>query len=75
MVCLDKEKKDKTPSRGDILTTRGIVAAAKALKIEVHDHLVIGNGNTPASGRSDCFSDYCWHAAHSPRISRIDSSA
>jgi DNA repair protein RadC len=35
---------DPTPSRGDILMTREIVAAAKALKIEVHDHLVIGRG-------------------------------
>lgn len=35
---------DPTPSRGDILMTREIVAAAKALKIEVHDHLVIGKG-------------------------------
>jgi DNA repair protein RadC len=35
---------DPTPSRGDIAMTREIVAAAKALKIEVHDHLVIGKG-------------------------------
>ena len=35
---------DPTPSRGDIVMTREIVAAAKALKIEVHDHLVIGRG-------------------------------
>jgi DNA repair protein RadC len=35
---------DPTPSRGDIVMTREIVAAAKALKIEVHDHLVIGKG-------------------------------
>ena len=35
---------DPTPSRGDIQMTREIVAAAKALKIEVHDHLVIGRG-------------------------------
>jgi DNA repair protein RadC len=35
---------DPTPSRGDILMTREIAAAAKALKIEVHDHLVIGRG-------------------------------
>ncbi len=35
---------DPTPSRGDIMMTREIVAAAKALKIEVHDHLVIGKG-------------------------------
>jgi DNA repair protein RadC len=35
---------DPTPSRGDIAMTREIVNAAKALKIEVHDHLVIGRG-------------------------------
>ncbi len=32
---------DPTPSRGDIEITRAIVAAAKTLSIEVHDHLVI----------------------------------
>ncbi len=35
---------DAAPSRADIAMTREIVAAAKALKIEVHDHLVIGRG-------------------------------
>jgi DNA repair protein RadC len=35
---------DPTPSRGDIAMTREIAAAAKALKIELHDHLVIGRG-------------------------------
>lgn len=35
---------DPTPSRSDITMTREIAAAAKALKIEVHDHLVIGRG-------------------------------
>jgi DNA repair protein RadC len=35
---------DPTPSRTDIAMTREIQAAAKALKIELHDHLVIGNG-------------------------------
>jgi DNA repair protein RadC len=35
---------DPTPSRSDILMTREIAAAAKALKIEVHDHLIIGRG-------------------------------
>ncbi|HXJ03073.1 MAG TPA: DNA repair protein RadC [Micropepsaceae bacterium] len=35
---------DPTPSRSDILMTREIADAAKALKIEVHDHLVIGRG-------------------------------
>lgn len=35
---------DPTPSRADILMTREIAAAAKTLKIEVHDHLVIGRG-------------------------------
>lgn len=33
---------DPTPSKADIAMTREIVAAAKALKIATHDHLVIG---------------------------------
>ena len=33
---------DPEPSRADIAMTREIVAAAGALKIQVHDHLVIG---------------------------------
>jgi DNA repair protein RadC len=33
---------DPEPSRADIAMTREIVAAAAALKIQVHDHLVIG---------------------------------
>jgi DNA repair protein RadC len=33
---------DSTPSRADIEMTRDVAAAAKALKIAVHDHLVIG---------------------------------
>lgn len=36
---------DPSPSRADIEMTREIVAAAKALKIAVHDHLVIGRGS------------------------------
>jgi DNA repair protein RadC len=35
---------DPAPSRADIDLTREIAAAAKALKIAVHDHLVIGRG-------------------------------
>jgi DNA repair protein RadC len=35
---------DPTPSKADIQMTREIVAAAKALSIAVHDHLVIGRG-------------------------------
>ena len=35
---------DPTPSRSDIMMTREIAAAAKALKIDVHDHLIIGRG-------------------------------
>ena len=35
---------DPTPSKADIAMTREIGATAKALKIELHDHLVIGNG-------------------------------
>jgi DNA repair protein RadC len=33
-----------TPSKADIAMTREIVAAAKALCIDVHDHLVVGPG-------------------------------
>jgi len=32
------------PIRADIAMTREIAAAAKTLKIELHDHLVIGRG-------------------------------
>jgi DNA repair protein RadC len=35
---------DPTPSRADIEMTREIVEAARALRIAVHDHLVIGRG-------------------------------
>ena len=37
---------DPTPSRADIEMTREIVSAAKALRITVHDHLVVGRGGT-----------------------------
>ena len=38
---------DPTPSRADIDMTRQIVAAAKPLGIEVHDHIIVGrNGHT-----------------------------
>jgi len=37
---------DPTPSRADIEMTREIVEAARALRIAVHDHLVIGRGGT-----------------------------
>jgi DNA repair protein RadC len=42
---------DPTPSSADIKMTKEIIDAAKALKIEVHDHLVIGRGE-PASFRT-----------------------
>jgi DNA repair protein RadC len=37
---------DPTPSRADIEMTREIAAAAKALHISVHDHIVVGRGGT-----------------------------
>jgi DNA repair protein RadC len=37
---------DPTPSRADIEMTREIMQAAKALRIAVHDHLVVGRGGT-----------------------------
>ncbi len=33
---------DPTPSKGDIDMTREIITAARALKISVHDHIIIG---------------------------------
>ena len=33
---------DPTPSRADIEMTKQVVEAGKALKIAVHDHLVVG---------------------------------
>ncbi|HYF09626.1 MAG TPA: DNA repair protein RadC [Acetobacteraceae bacterium] len=35
---------DPTPSRADIEMTREVKAAAEALNIAIHDHLVMGNG-------------------------------
>lgn len=37
---------DPTPSRADIEMTRDIVSAARALRIAVHDHLVVSRGGT-----------------------------
>jgi DNA repair protein RadC len=37
---------DPTPSRADIAMTSEIVQAAKALRIAVHDHLVVGRAGT-----------------------------
>ena len=37
---------DPTPSRADIEMTREIVEAARALRITVHDHIVVGRGGT-----------------------------
>jgi DNA repair protein RadC len=36
---------DSKPSREDIEMTRELKAAAKALEVELHDHVVIGHGN------------------------------
>jgi DNA repair protein RadC len=35
---------DPTPSRADIEMTREVKAAAAALSIVLHDHIIIGNG-------------------------------
>jgi DNA repair protein RadC len=35
---------DPKPSRDDVETTRELKAAAKALEVELHDHVVIGHG-------------------------------
>jgi DNA repair protein RadC len=36
---------DPKPSREDIQTTRELKAAASALEIELHDHVVMGHGS------------------------------
>jgi len=41
---------DPKPSRDDIEMTREVKAAAEALGIAIHDHLVIGRRAMPASG-------------------------
>jgi DNA repair protein RadC len=41
---------DPTPSQADIAMTREIKRAAQALKIELHDHLVIGSGRHVSFG-------------------------
>jgi DNA repair protein RadC len=37
---------DPTPSRADIEMTREVVEACRALRIAVHDHVVVGRGGT-----------------------------
>ena len=41
MVC-NHPSGDPTPSQADIAMTREVVEAARALRIAVHDHLVVG---------------------------------
>ena len=36
---------ESTPSDGDIKTTRDLIRAGQLLKMEVLDHIIIGNGN------------------------------
>ena len=42
IICHNHPSGDPTPSRPDIDMTKQIVEAGKALKIAVHDHLVVG---------------------------------
>ena len=47
---------DPTPSRADIDMTKQIVAAAAAMGIAVHDHIIVGRDRaTPASSRCTLF--------------------
>ena len=36
---------DPTPSRADVDMTQQVIAAAKAMGIVVHDHVVVGHGS------------------------------
>ena len=45
MVC-NHPSGDPTPSQADIAMTKEVVEAARALRIAVHDHLVVGRDGT-----------------------------
>jgi DNA repair protein RadC len=51
LLCHNHPTGDSTPSAADIEMTRQVVAAAKALGLQVHDHLVVG-GQQVASLRT-----------------------
>lgn len=44
ILCHNHPSGDTTPSTADIEITRKIIAAAKPLGVQVHDHLIIGKG-------------------------------
>jgi DNA repair protein RadC len=64
---------DPTPSRSDVAMTREIAAAARALRIEERDHLVIGRGNHASCKALDCFQ--CVSALNSPESPLILTAA
>ncbi len=37
---------DPAPSRDDVSMTKAIIRAADALSVSVHDHVIVGNGQT-----------------------------
>ncbi len=41
-MILNHPSGDPSPSKADIAITREIVAALKALDIQLHDHLIVG---------------------------------
>lgn len=46
LLCHNHPSGDPTPSSGDVEMTRQVVEAAKALRIAVHDHIVVGGQQT-----------------------------
>ena len=45
ILCHNHPSGDPTPSKTDIVMTEKIVAAAKALEISIHDHVIVGYGS------------------------------
>ena len=46
---------ESAPSEADIKVTRDLIRAGQLLKIEVIDHVVVGNGNRSSLRELGCF--------------------
>lgn len=55
MLAHNHPSGDSSPSQADFHVTRDLIRAGQLLKIEVLDHIVIGNGNHTSLRAMDCF--------------------
>ena len=46
---------ESTPSEADIKVTRDLIRAGQLLRLEVLDHVIIGNGNRTSLRELGCF--------------------